>query len=236
MLHEHIDWLVSPSRSPLDGDDLDDLDVDVLEGWLDVCSPPKRTLDDQTAFVEPDVVRKVLDSKSIFDNLSANDRRRARTNSNSFETLRGAFFLNRAAVKMANMDAMFDFMFTNPRTERDEPLMADDDLLYFADVCAGPGGFSEYVLWRKGWQCKGFGFKLDEFHAGHPETSNPFYGVHGDGIVFDPENIESLVQHVRDETGDRGVHFMMADGGFSVEGECHRSHASFALAAAVQYN
>ena len=29
--------------------------------------------------------------------------------------------------------------------ERSEPL-------YFADVCAGPGGFSEYVLWKKKWQ------------------------------------------------------------------------------------
>lgn len=34
------------------------------------------------------------------------------------------------------------------------------DLLYFADICAGPGGFSEYMLWRKGWHCKGFGFTL----------------------------------------------------------------------------
>ena len=47
-------------------------------------------------------------------------------------------------------------------------------LLYFADVCAGPGGFSEYVLWRKRWRAKGFGFtikgkndfKLEEFYAG----------------------------------------------------------------------
>lgn len=29
------------------------------------------------------------------------------------------------------------------------PLLAPDELLYFADVCAGPGGFSEYVLWRR---------------------------------------------------------------------------------------
>ena len=47
-------------------------------------------------------------------------------------------------------------------------------MLYFADVCAGPGGFSEYVLWRKQWKSKGFGFtlkgshdfKLEDFFAG----------------------------------------------------------------------
>jgi len=35
-----------------------------------------------------------------------------------------------------------------------------NDLLYFADICAGPGGFSEYILWRKKWKSKGFGFTL----------------------------------------------------------------------------
>jgi len=40
------------------------------------------------------------------------------------------------------------------------------------------------VLWRKGWQAKGFGFtlkgdndfKLEEFLAGTPETFEPHYG------------------------------------------------------------
>lgn len=53
-------------------------------------------------------------------------------------------------------------------------MVKDNQLLYFADVCAGPGGFSEYVLWRKKWRSKGFGFtlkgshdfKLEDFFAG----------------------------------------------------------------------
>jgi hypothetical protein len=51
------------------------------------------------------------------------------------------------------------------------------ELLYFADVCAGPGGFSEYVLWRSKAEAKGFGmtlrgscdFKLEDFFAGPAE-------------------------------------------------------------------
>ena len=39
-------------------------------------------------------------------------------------------------------------------------LLGPLDVLYFADICAGPGGFSEYVLWRKKWHAKGFGFTL----------------------------------------------------------------------------
>ena len=56
----------------------------------------------------------VLKCKSIFDRLEPDELRKARTRSNPFETIRGVIFLNRAAMKMANMDAVFDFMFTNP--------------------------------------------------------------------------------------------------------------------------
>lgn len=40
---------------------------------------------------------------------------KARSRANPFETIKGVFFLNRAAMKMANIDAVFDFMFTNPK-------------------------------------------------------------------------------------------------------------------------
>ena len=64
------------------------------------------------------------------------------------------------------------------------PLLGPHDLLYFADICAGPGGFSEYVLWRKKCHAKGFGFtlkgpndfKLEEFYAASPEFFEPYYG------------------------------------------------------------
>ena len=57
--------------------------------------------------------------------------------------------------------------------------------LYFGDVAAGPGGFSEYILWRRGGAAKGFGFTLrgeNDFtlHAFHhraaPELFHAYYG------------------------------------------------------------
>ncbi|KAG9467876.1 hypothetical protein GDO78_014110 [Eleutherodactylus coqui] len=106
----------------------------------------------------------------------------------------------------------------------------DSELLYFADVCAGIGGFSEYVLWRKKWHAKGFGltlkgpndFKLEGFYAASSELFEPYYGeggVDGDGDVTRPENITAFRNFVMDNTDHKGVHFMMADGGFSVEGQ-----------------
>lgn len=56
---------------------------------------------------------------------------------------------------MANIDALFDFMFTEPKKPSGESALDSKELLYFADVCAGPGGFSEYILYRKRWEAKG---------------------------------------------------------------------------------
>lgn len=65
-------------------------------------------------------------------------------------------------------------------------MVGQNQLLYFADVCAGPGGFSEYVLYRKGgWHAKGFGFtlkeshdfELDNFYAAPSESFEPHYGT-----------------------------------------------------------
>ena len=55
-----------------------------------------------------------MKSKAIFDELEGHEMRKARTRSNPFEIIHGVFFLNRAAMKMANMDAVFEFMFTEP--------------------------------------------------------------------------------------------------------------------------
>ena len=47
--------------------------------------------------------------------LEGHEMRKARTKSNPFEIIQGVFFLNRAAMKMAEMDAMFDYIFTSPK-------------------------------------------------------------------------------------------------------------------------
>lgn len=61
---------------------------------------------------------------------------------------------------MANLDAVFDFMFTKPKKMTGESAVDKKEILYFADVCAGPGGFSEYILYRKGWRAKGMFYHI----------------------------------------------------------------------------
>lgn len=206
-------------------------DADELRDWMAV-GPKKLKIEDETEFCTENLLHLLLRCKSVFDNLEGEEMRRARTRSNPYETIRGAFFLNRAAMKMANMDHVFDYMFTNPKDSKGKPQTRDKEgeLLYFGDVCAGPGGFSEYVLWRRGWHAKGFGmtlkgandFKLEDFFAAPSELFEPYYGeggIDGDGDITRPENISAFRNFVLDSTERQGLHFLMADGGFSVEGQ-----------------
>ena len=80
---------------------------------------------------------------------------------------------------------MLDYALTSSDYCVQKPLVGPNELLYFADVCAGPGGFSEYVLWRKKkGDAKGFGFtlkgpqdfKLEDFFAAPSEMFEPYYG------------------------------------------------------------
>ncbi|XP_077566986.1 cap-specific mRNA (nucleoside-2'-O-)-methyltransferase 1 [Stigmatopora nigra] len=233
----NVDWRDEPEPSATEKVDwfpectTEIPDADELRDWMTV-GPKKRKIEDEIEFCTEDLLHTLLRCKTVFDNLDGEEMRRARTRSNAYETIRGAIFLNRAAMKMANMDHCFNKMFTNPKAPDGKPLTNENtgDLLYFGDVCAGPGGFSEYVLWKRRWHAKGFGmtlkgpydFKLEDFCAAPSELFEPYYGeggVDGDGDVTRPENVTAFRNFVLDSTEGLGLHVLMADGGFSVEGQ-----------------
>ncbi|KAE9416812.1 hypothetical protein Angca_004030 [Angiostrongylus cantonensis] len=232
--------------------------VDNLEGseWIHI-GKKKMKIDDETEFCDGEILRTMISSKEVFDVIPDRDMREARTRANPYETIGAAFFQNRAALKVANLDKVFDFLLSgemeknllvcqqslvgsfrelyvvfqskNPLVSERPNFNCDREapLFYFADVCAGPGGFSEYMLWRKAfYNAKGFGFtlrgkddfKLGKFMASSAHYFEPYYGKHGDGDVMNPDNINSLEEFIMKGTNDVGVDLMMADGGFSVEG------------------
>lgn len=251
-VEESVSWISAPDsiRSNI----FENLSTD----WI-VIGDRKETIDDEDRFCDGKLLRDMLAAKTMFETLEDRELREARNRANPYETIGSAFFQNRAAMKVANLDRVFDWIITKedvnslekkhptemirlsdgtsvPRegrnTDRNKPLF------YFADVCAGPGGFTEYVLWRKGFcNAKGFGFtlrgkddfKLERFQASAPEFFEPFYGKgksrgkdgrgDGDGDVTVPQNIIDFEEVVRKGTDDVGVDLMMADGGFSVAGQ-----------------
>ncbi|KAG7244148.1 hypothetical protein INR49_004221 [Caranx melampygus] len=231
----NVDWRDEPEPSATEKVDwfpectTETPDADELRDWMTL-GDRKLKIEDETEFCTEALLHTLLRCKSVFDDLEGEEMRRARTRSNPYETIRGGIFLNRAAMKMANIDHCFDCMFSNPKDSQGKPLTKDreGELLYFGDVCAGPGGFSEYILWRRRWHAKGFGmtlkgpcdFKLEDFYAAPSELLNhTMGGVDGDGDITRPENVTAFRNFVLESTERRGLHFLMADGGFSVEGQ-----------------
>ena len=79
--------------------------------------------------------------------------------------------------------------------------MTSSDVLYFADVCAAPGGFAEYAIWRRralsdgfpavhgfGFTLRSNDFKLQDFYAAPREFFEPHYG--------EMEGVEAVVRRV----------------------------------------
>uniref|UniRef100_A0A6A7FUP5 Cap-specific mRNA (nucleoside-2'-O-)-methyltransferase 1 n=2 Tax=Hirondellea gigas TaxID=1518452 RepID=A0A6A7FUP5_9CRUS len=200
-----------------------------------IVGPRKEDISEETTYCNPDVLSSVLTSKNVFDELGEREIQRARLRSNPYETVGKVFFQNRAALKMANLDAVTGMMFTQPLDQNGHPMVTENDVLYFADVCAAPGGFAEYVIWRRkdfsngfpdvhgfGFTLRSNDFKLQDFYAAPRECFEPHYGESGragDGDIYKPSNVRNFCRFVKTATQGHGVHFMMADGGFSVEGQ-----------------
>ncbi|KYQ92013.1 D111/G-patch domain-containing protein [Tieghemostelium lacteum] len=174
--------------------------------------------------------------KSGLDNLDPNIFHHARRKSNPYESIKGAIFLNRAAVKMANLQAL-----TNVLTPLAPVPEKTKEFIYFADVCAGPGGFTEYTYWMKtdGGKLindygkdlndlvKGFGFTLkgdcdwnfNKFSKEIPHDNfDVSYGEDGTGDILKSENIRNFSERVSQGTNGKGLNFFMADGGVSTDG------------------
>jgi len=226
---EIVDWRTEKQPSEMENYEwlpiIEDVgeDLNPSQDWYQI-GRRKTKIDDEIEFIEGNLLQKLLQCKNVFDDLEGNEMRGARFRSNPYETIKGVLFQNRAAMKMANIDHLFGSMFTNPQG------ITSSELLYFADVCAGPGGFSEYILWRRGWKAKGFGFtlrgkndfKLYDFHSTNSELFEPHYGkggIDGNGDITDTENLQEFAKYVMKRTKNKGVHTCTADGGFSVQGQ-----------------
>lgn len=141
---------------------------------------------------------------------------------------------------MANIDYLTNYCFTSPKIKN------DNDFLYFCDLCGklflidckhlqifniisiqgGPGGFGEYIFFKKSWEAKGFGltlkaendFNLEKLSSISLSSFHPFYGELNDGDIYKPKNLVGFRNYVLTETEKRGCEVVVADGGFSCQG------------------
>ncbi|OQR86555.1 hypothetical protein ACHHYP_10424 [Achlya hypogyna] len=136
-------------------------------------------------------------------NLTPGSFRKYRARANPYEHLGKGCFLNRSAMKMAELDARLG--------------LASAEACSFADLCGAPGGFSEYLVYRtaQGF-VRGFGMSIRPDDANDPlqwrlddvtqVKVDISYGRDGTGDIYETDN--ALKEY------PKGLDLVVADGGF----------------------
>ncbi|KAI7822345.1 FtsJ-like methyltransferase-domain-containing protein [Gamsiella multidivaricata] len=201
------------------------------EGCFKIESGPSEEVD-MNLFCVPGIVNNLVESKKKLRAVPQEIFGRARQRCNPYELVGSSIFMNRASVKLASIDSQLAL--TATKEDPTAGLGSEEDVktFRFVDLCSGPGGFSEYLLWRKhtwgerarGWAMtlKGeLDFQLERFHkdAAVQETLRVFYGKDGTGDILKQENIDAFADMVEQDTGGLGVGLVSADGGISVDGD-----------------
>ena len=187
------------------------------------CMEPGTVNEGQNTFTDPEIMKSIFKTKAEFDGLPERFFIDARFRSNPYEKIGKSIFQNRAAVKLANIDMITNLTKDLPR------LPEENNVLYFADICAGPGGFTEYLYYRyKTTGAKGWGFtlkndkddwKLEKFNRESPHDNFELnYGADGTGDITINENMLALRDAINRGTNNRGVALVTGDGGFCVDG------------------
>lgn len=174
--------------------------------------------------LSPYLLKKLYDdimkAKSEFDDLDSKIFIDARSRANPYERIGKSIFQNRAAIKMANIDKVC-------KISEIPKLPEEKNTLYFADICAGPGGFTEFIYYKHRDCAKGWGFtlkgkddfRLDKFNKDSPADNFELcYGADDTGDITKNDNIKYLSNVIDKGTDGRGVALVMGDGGFSVQG------------------
>lgn len=97
---------------------------------------------DSTEYINTTDYQNLQSAKSDLDFMTSKEISKARSAANPLEILGSHIFINRAALKSAEIDSMFSII------KNSKKLVEGEDAINILDLAAGPGGFSEYFLWR----------------------------------------------------------------------------------------
>lgn len=140
----------------------------------------------------------------------------ARLKVNPFEAIGRSIFQNRAAIKIANIDAIYHISNSVPLITD----MREGGIFTYLDIAAGPGGFTEYIQFRRS-QSIGWGMTLkdkNDWNLNYLDLNRftPLYGEDQTGNLY--TNWIWLIGEIITRNSG-GVDLVMADGGFEVEKE-----------------
>lgn len=207
------------------------LDMVTLSSWTTFGEKRDVPFDENTQFADEEIVKRLFSTYLQYEELT--DRRTKKQIVNPLEAVKRGFLLNRSAIKFASIDSLMDFMFSEPVDKQNRSLIQPNELMYFVDIGGAPGGFVDYLLWRRAsWQTKGFGIPIkgtnywsSKFTVGC-QRFNIFKGAKRDGDVTNAENITSIVRYVKQHVS-LGVHVVIADSAFDVQNQKYAKETIF---------
>jgi len=139
----------------------------------------------------------------------------ARDETNPYEKIGRSIFINRAAVKIANIDSVHHVtksIFTFDNQHSLSPFT-------FCDIAAGPGGFTQYLQYRFP-NSTGYGMTLRSETLDwnrkiiNMDKFTPFYGPDNSGNLY--INSDPFISFLLSKE-PKGVDLITADGGFELE-------------------
>ena len=150
--------------------------------------------------------------------------RKARKRSTMFDDLSEfvkGYYTTRTSIKILNINTLFDYRLTQRFHHMDN--------IVYADICGGPGGFSEFFKnFTKQTDIRkptfGYGITLravNDFLPNCIQENEWFkfkaiYGPSETGNIYDSDTQMEYIQSIMNGTNNLGVEFALADGGFDV--------------------
>lgn len=183
-------------------------------------------------YCERNTYARLQTVKASFTTVDPKVFQAARNKANPFENIGKSIFMNRAAVKLANVDAVYPLTGATYTLFQDQ--VPGNDFL-FCDVAGGPGSFTEYIQYRRPG-AKGYGITL---RAGTLDWNRAALDLTNFNIFYSNDSIASsspiksssppnrgtgdlyvewdnFIQYV---TRENKVDLVVADGGIDVEEE-----------------
>lgn len=224
-----IEELLQESFEFLQNSRKDHLDMNKLNSWTGI-GERIVSFDENTKFGDEKVVKRLYSTYIEYEKLEGRPKKKRLVN--PLESVKRAFLLNRSAVKFANIESVMDYMFSKPVDKLNQSLIQPNELMYFVDIGGTPGGFVDYLLWRRDWQTKGFGIPMKgcdyltyKFTVGG-QRFNTFRGANRDGDVTKEENISSIVRYVKQHVS-LGVHVVIADSAYHTKEQKYAKETIF---------
>ncbi len=176
----------------------------------------------------PEDYKNLQERKATFSRYSRVAFEQARDLANPYEGIGRSIFMNRAGLKIANIDIIYKL------TRHIGAFMhlSTPGPFKFCDLAGAPGAFTQYIQWRRP-DAVGYGISLRSTKPDVPAWNLnlidqtrffPYYGDDDTGDLF--REWKSFVNRVkRDQV--LGVDLVTADGGFDVETEKAFSRQEF---------